>query len=121
MLLFINAALFEEHPNQYQFANSKEECASTVLEWLLESLNQEEIPVADDQEDLDEFRSLSKRSERLRQAGFTQLTSDFLFLCPTTLVQLINPFQGIPESILLQNSSHAFNEIIACLYRFNLF
>ncbi|HMQ00919.1 MAG TPA: hypothetical protein PKC24_14160 [Cyclobacteriaceae bacterium] len=122
MLLFINAALFEENPAQFPYSNKKEESASTLLEWLLESIHQEEIPVTDEQDDLlDEFRSLGKRSERFRQAGFTLLTSDFLFICPTALIQFINPFQGIKKSFLLQNSSHAFNQIIACLYRFTLF
>jgi len=63
VLIFLNAALFEDHHQDFALQSTYHPVS--LVEFLLEALNKRDIP-AGDQEELDEFSPLSKRSERSR-------------------------------------------------------
>ncbi|MBX2946896.1 MAG: hypothetical protein KF725_13760 [Cyclobacteriaceae bacterium] len=63
ILIFLNAALFEDHQPDFVLQSTYQPVS--LAEFLLEALKKRDIP-AGNQEELDEFSPIVKRSERSR-------------------------------------------------------
>ncbi|MBX2963229.1 MAG: hypothetical protein KF687_12005 [Cyclobacteriaceae bacterium] len=120
VLIFLNAALFEDHRADLSLPLNSSYQPVTLAEFLLEALGKRDIP-AGDQEELDEFRSISQRHDRLR-----------ISLVPGSFHILDNPFQllissegktysTVYQQFIFLSSRIAFSEAVRTLHLRKLF